>query len=195
MSSENALFFKQPTVLDLKTPAASVLVKPIPQGRYATIPDVCRAAETTARGCIPTGIIYGGAGSGSHWPFFKSVLSDDTLALISSGLLSSHKAEELRADLGESDNSSFLPSPKESKVAKALGRPQPPSAAAEEGGANLKTLFEEAAVGGDTESGGGAQITPPHHAQTRTATTGTLGEASHFPDAYHKQTSCGLDYR
>jgi len=87
------------------------------------------------------------------------VLTDDTLALISSGLLSPQKVDELRADFGEDDNPSFSPSPKESKVAKALGRPQPSSAA--EGGSNLKPLFEEAAAGEEVEGGGGAKLTPP----------------------------------
>ncbi len=72
MSSEKAFLFKQSTVLDLKTPAASVTLKHISQGRFANIPDVCRAAETTARGCIPTGILHGGAGSGTLWPFLDS---------------------------------------------------------------------------------------------------------------------------
>ena len=151
MSSDKALLFKQSAVLDLKDPAASVPVKHIPLERYGTISDVCRAAETTARGCIPTCIIHGGAGSGTHWPFFESVLTDDTLALIRFGLLSPQKVDELRTDFGEDDNSSFSPSPKESKVAKALGRPQPSSAAE---GANLKPLFEEAAASEEVEGGG-----------------------------------------
>jgi hypothetical protein len=72
------------------------------------------------------------------------------------------KADELRSDLGEHDNRLFLPSPKETKVAKALGHPKPTTA---EGGADLKPLFEEAATGDDTAGeggGGGAElVTPP----------------------------------
>ena len=48
MPSDKALLFKQPAVLDLRDPAASVPVKHIPLGRYGTVSDVCRAAETTA---------------------------------------------------------------------------------------------------------------------------------------------------
>ena len=146
-----------------------MMVTYIPPGRYPDIAAVLRAAETHARSCIAGAVIHRGAGSGKLWPFFEEVLNDDTLGLISPELLSMRKADELRSDLGEHDNRLFLPSPKETKVAKALGHPKPTTA---EGGADLKPLFEEAATGDDTAGeggeGGAELVTPPTARKTAT---------------------------